>query len=397
MYETNGGSKKVMGQWFYHPSDAKTVIRRLVRSASGDGANEDEDRCSEDDEGDDDHADQNEDGSDWEANKSDRRLRKQEADRFYFHPLEIFLSNQHGTQSVMDVVGKLKVHFFPLHLEDSKDQETHHNKSRKKEEGKEAASEDEDEEEEEEEKKDEEEDDQLSAEFEKEVLALSYAYIERKAWKHRTEPTKHFFCSKFYTAERLELSLLSTELVQALRVQQATPALRVAISKISSNAAEPPHRQSPITASIVSEWEQAGDDSTQEKPDVSSNKSPFSSSSSSSSSSTKPQKQLRTLDIFCGCGGLSLGLSEAGLDVKWAVDLNIFALHTLQSSHPSVKVFFPFSSPLLLTLLLISNGRPFACQRKTSSSICKQDPRSFRVPVKWTCSAEVHRVRATPA
>lgn len=36
---------------------------------------------------------------------------------------------------------------------------------------------------------------------------------------------------------------------------------------------------------------------------------------------TKDMKQLRVLDLFCGCGGFSYGLTEAGLDVMLGVDV----------------------------------------------------------------------------
>lgn len=45
------------------------------------------------------------------------------------------------------------------------------------------------------------------------------------------------------------------------------------------------------------------------------------------------------LEIFAGAGGMSLGLSRAGLDVKYAVEIDDAAADTLRSNHKSMVVF----------------------------------------------------------
>ena len=44
--------------------------------------------------------------------------------------------------------------------------------------------------------------------------------------------------------------------------------------------------------------------------------------------SSKPSKPLTCVDAFCGAGGLSLGLSKAGFDVRYAFDNNDVAIQT---------------------------------------------------------------------
>ena len=48
--------------------------------------------------------------------------------------------------------------------------------------------------------------------------------------------------------------------------------------------------------------------------------------------------ELRCLDLFAGCGGLSLGLEEAGLKVLWANDNDKNAAETYQNSHPDTRM-----------------------------------------------------------
>lgn len=43
-------------------------------------------------------------------------------------------------------------------------------------------------------------------------------------------------------------------------------------------------------------------------------------------------------DLFAGCGGLSLGLQEAGLDVRWANELDPDACQTYRQSHPTTRL-----------------------------------------------------------
>ena len=44
------------------------------------------------------------------------------------------------------------------------------------------------------------------------------------------------------------------------------------------------------------------------------------------------------LDLFCGCGGLTLGLKQAGFRVVWAVDEDSLSVETYRVNHPEVLV-----------------------------------------------------------
>jgi DNA (cytosine-5)-methyltransferase 1 len=60
---------------------------------------------------------------------------------------------------------------------------------------------------------------------------------------------------------------------------------------------------------------------------------------------------LTCLDLFAGCGGLTLGLREAGLDVRWANEIDSHAAATHRSAHPGCKVFEEDIAVLLQRLL----------------------------------------------
>ncbi len=53
-------------------------------------------------------------------------------------------------------------------------------------------------------------------------------------------------------------------------------------------------------------------------------------------SSTGP---LIAMDLFCGCGGLTLGLKQAGFRVIGAVDIDTLAVETYRANHPEVRVW----------------------------------------------------------
>lgn len=44
--------------------------------------------------------------------------------------------------------------------------------------------------------------------------------------------------------------------------------------------------------------------------------------------------RLRVLDMFSGCGGLSVGLAEAGFRIVAGIDADQEAIETFQRSHP---------------------------------------------------------------
>jgi len=51
------------------------------------------------------------------------------------------------------------------------------------------------------------------------------------------------------------------------------------------------------------------------------------------------RRKLLAIDLFCGCGGLSLGLQQAGFSVVAAIDLDPLATETYAKNHPDTKLF----------------------------------------------------------
>lgn len=51
------------------------------------------------------------------------------------------------------------------------------------------------------------------------------------------------------------------------------------------------------------------------------------------------KKKPKAIDVFCGCGGLTLGLKQAGFEVIGAVDNDSLAVKTFKANHPEVYVW----------------------------------------------------------
>jgi DNA (cytosine-5)-methyltransferase 1 len=51
------------------------------------------------------------------------------------------------------------------------------------------------------------------------------------------------------------------------------------------------------------------------------------------------KKDLLAIDLFCGCGGLTLGLKRAGFKIIGAIDNDPIAIETYKENHPEVNVW----------------------------------------------------------
>lgn len=93
-------------------------------------------------------------------------------------------------------------------------------------------------------------------------------------------------------------------------------------------------------------------------------------------------------DLFCGAGGLSLGLSEAGFDVVYSVDVDDDALETHRANHPGISVNMDLSQgrnvqrvgELLASLgvTLIAGGPPCQPFSRAGRSMIRDLVRSGR-------------------
>lgn len=47
----------------------------------------------------------------------------------------------------------------------------------------------------------------------------------------------------------------------------------------------------------------------------------------------------KAIDLFCGCGGLTVGLKKAGFQILGAVDIDPLSVETYKANHSDVKVW----------------------------------------------------------
>ena len=64
------------------------------------------------------------------------------------------------------------------------------------------------------------------------------------------------------------------------------------------------------------------------------------------------------LDLFAGCGGLSIGLKQAGVNVLWANEIEPNAATTYKNSHPKTEMYQEDANELLKRLVRGDNGLP---------------------------------------
>jgi DNA (cytosine-5)-methyltransferase 1 len=68
--------------------------------------------------------------------------------------------------------------------------------------------------------------------------------------------------------------------------------------------------------------------------------------------------RLTAIDLFAGCGGLSLGLEQAGVDVRWANELDGSAASTYRRSHPGTTLFEEDADELVRRMMIGGPGIP---------------------------------------
>jgi DNA (cytosine-5)-methyltransferase 1 len=68
----------------------------------------------------------------------------------------------------------------------------------------------------------------------------------------------------------------------------------------------------------------------------------------------------KAIDLFSGCGGLTLGLKKAGFDVVGAVEIDSLAVQTYRTNHPEVQVWHQdirkLTAPQILKALDLKRG-----------------------------------------
>jgi DNA (cytosine-5)-methyltransferase 1 len=67
---------------------------------------------------------------------------------------------------------------------------------------------------------------------------------------------------------------------------------------------------------------------------------------------------MNALDLFCGCGGMSHGLRQCGVNIEWANEKWEAAADTYSSMHPDVKIYRGDSSNMLSLIQAESPGMP---------------------------------------
>ena len=60
---------------------------------------------------------------------------------------------------------------------------------------------------------------------------------------------------------------------------------------------------------------------------------------------------MNAFDLFAGAGGLSLGMEKAGIDVRWANEINANACETYRNSHPNTIMFMEDANNLLARII----------------------------------------------
>lgn len=91
------------------------------------------------------------------------------------------------------------------------------------------------------------------------------------------------------------------------------------------------------------------------------------------------------VDLFAGAGGLSLGARLAGVEVKLAIESDIFAAETYSYNHPSTRVLVkdvrsihPLDSVSTRKDMILFGGPP--CQGFSTSN---QKTRNLENPNNW--------------